>query len=181
MAKVNLITQSEYAKQRGVSEAAVSKAVSGGRISLIDGKIDPVVADMQWKANSRARASSQQPCQLPLDEAGPSTRVPSEADGYTVSRNRREAAEASLAEMKEAEMRGKLVDKAEVDAAIFEIARAMRDGLTNCAKRIAAEVLGLASADACEAVIEREHRALLQNMTHQIVARLGAPTEAAAG
>lgn len=55
MAKVNLLSQKEYAKHLGVSPAAVCKAVKEGRISLIDGKIDPVVADIQWKHNTRAR------------------------------------------------------------------------------------------------------------------------------
>jgi hypothetical protein len=55
MAKVNLLSQKEYAEHRGCSPAAVCNAVAAGRISLIDGKIDPVVADIQWKANTRAR------------------------------------------------------------------------------------------------------------------------------
>lgn len=58
MGQVNLISQSEYAKHRGVSEAAVSKAIKAKRISLIDGKIDPTAADAQWARNSRVRAGS---------------------------------------------------------------------------------------------------------------------------
>ena len=61
MSKVNLITQAEYSKHRGVSEAAVSKAIKAGRISLIDGKIDPVAADAQWARNSRVRAGRGRP------------------------------------------------------------------------------------------------------------------------
>ena len=42
-----------YARHRGVSEAAVRKALKAGRISLgADGKIDPIQADAQWQANS---------------------------------------------------------------------------------------------------------------------------------
>jgi hypothetical protein len=44
----------------------------------------------------------------------------------------------------------------------------------NCALRIAADVAGLSSADECEAVIEREHRALLENMSHSLANKLGA-------
>lgn len=88
------------------------------------------------------------------------------------ARTRREIAEASTAEMKEAEMRGQFLKKAEVDAAVFEISRAMRDGLTNCSRRIAAEVAGMTTADACEAVIDREHRALLESMTHSLSSKL---------
>lgn len=42
----------EYARHRGVSHVAVMKAVKAGRISNIDGKIDPVVADREWAQNT---------------------------------------------------------------------------------------------------------------------------------
>ena len=101
-------------------------------------------------------------------------------ESHDEARTRREIAEASMAEMKEAEMRGKFLKKTEVDSAIFEIARAMRDGLTNCARRIAADVAALGKAEDCEAVIDREHRALLESMTHRIASKLGASTADAA-
>ncbi len=74
-------------------------------------------------------------------------------------------------------MSGKFLLKAEVDAAVFEIARAIRDGLTNCARRIAADVAGLTSAEECEVVIDREHRALLESMSHSMVTKLNAHAE----
>lgn len=186
MTQVNLMTQAEYAKHRGCSGVAVFKAVKAGRISLIDGRIDATVADIQWAKNTRVRATNRKdPAELPLSSAiapasmqvGP---VPGGVDDYLVSRSRREAAEASIAEMKESEMRGKYLAKTEVDAAVFEIARAMRDGLTNCARRIAADVAGLSKAEECEEVIDREHRALLESMTHRIANRLGDTTVEAA-
>lgn len=70
-------------------------------------------------------------------------------------------------------MSGKYLLKADVDSAIFEIARALRDGLTNCARRIAADVAGLGLAADCESVIDREHRALLANMSSAVTNRMG--------
>ncbi len=65
MPAVQLITPSEYARRRGCSEAAVRKAIAKKRITAFerDGKklIDPVVADIQWAANTRARVRSQRP------------------------------------------------------------------------------------------------------------------------
>ena len=61
MGQVNLISQADYAKHRGVSEAAVSKAIKDKRITLTEGKIDPVAADAQWARNSRVRAGSGRP------------------------------------------------------------------------------------------------------------------------
>ncbi|MBK9444387.1 MAG: hypothetical protein IPN53_25160 [Comamonadaceae bacterium] len=46
--------------------------------------------------------------------------------------------------------------------------RVWRDTLTNCARRIGAEVAGLATADECEAVIDREHRAALASFSQQL-------------
>ena len=89
-----------------------------------------------------------------------------------MARTRLMIADANIAEMKEAEMDGKLRKKIEVDSKAFEVARALRDGLTNCARRIAAEVSGLSSADACEAVIDREHRLMLDNMWAQLTNEL---------
>ncbi len=43
------VSRREYARLRGVSESAVRKAISTGRISVEpDGTIDPVRADRQW-------------------------------------------------------------------------------------------------------------------------------------
>jgi hypothetical protein len=54
----DLLTYSAYAKRRGVSVEAVSKAVETGRISTVPGKskigrlIDPAVADREWAENT---------------------------------------------------------------------------------------------------------------------------------
>jgi hypothetical protein len=46
-----LLSQRAYAKHRGVSHTAVQKAVRYGRITTIDGKLDPDVADREWREN----------------------------------------------------------------------------------------------------------------------------------
>ena len=51
-AKKELISQREYARQLGVSHVAVQRAVKTGRISTVDGKIDPAQADRQWQENT---------------------------------------------------------------------------------------------------------------------------------
>ena len=49
---VNLISQAEYARQRECSQAAVRKAVKTGRMTLVNGLVDPEVADIQWKRHT---------------------------------------------------------------------------------------------------------------------------------
>ena len=47
-----LLSRREYAAHRGVTVAAVQKAVEMGRITLTDGKIDPEKADKEWVENT---------------------------------------------------------------------------------------------------------------------------------
>jgi len=86
---------------------------------------------------------------------------------YMQAKTLREVFDAKMAQLDYEREIGKLIKKQEVESALFEISRSIRDGLFNCARRIAAEVSGLSTSDECELVIEREHRAILENMTRQ--------------
>lgn len=192
---VQLITQAEYARRRGVAKSAVAKAVSERRITLIDGKVDPVVADIQWERNTRARADGGKSSTVApaiaitpggggagVSPADASATAPSggslAADpGYAKFRARREEADAQIAEMNAAKMRGSLLLRDDVDRAMFEIGRELRDRLTSCARRIASEVSALATAEACEAVIDREHRIVLELLVTSLREKIGAPAK----
>jgi hypothetical protein len=200
MARVNLLTQSEYAKHRGCSAVAVHKAVKAGRISLIDGKIDPAVADIQWAANTRVRQSARSHGGYAATgdllangaAAGSASADVSTAPGgdkpvaspgagdtgYTEARTRRERAEAEEAEMRTAKIRGTMVLREDVDRAMFEILREARDRLTSCARRIASEVASETVAETCESIIDREHRIVLELMVTAFREKVGAPPKA---
>ena len=96
------------------------------------------------------------------------------------ARTRLMISDANMAKMKELDMEGKPRKKSEVDSEAFEVARALRDGLTNCARRIAAEVSALSSADECDAVIDREHRTMMDNMWTQLTNELKVSAPASA-
>lgn len=175
----NLTTIAEWAETVGIARQSAYEAVKRCEIPVTDGKVDPEYATHLYRKNTRQRANGNRPDPLasaaqPGTPAGAGgaesvTKIP----GYDSSRARREAAEAAKAELQLAEMAGRFLVKDEADSAVFEIARALRDGLTNCARRIAADVAGLADADACEAVIEREHRQLLESLAHAFGEKLG--------
>jgi hypothetical protein len=149
MARVNLISQADYAKHRGCSEAAVSKAISSNRISLIDGKIDPTIADMQWAKNTRVRAGAGSPParptgsaeQLSIDgtAARPATESPDDPgdDDYWRSRSRREAAEAELAEIALATKRGELIQVKAVELVWAAALASARESLLQVRARLA--------------------------------------------
>lgn len=173
----NLTTIAKWAESIGISRQQGYAAVKRCAIPVTDGMVDPEFAGILYQRHTRPRANGKRNAAQAATTAAPGvTEFVAGVPSYDSSRARREAAEASLAEMKEAEMSGKYLLKADVDSAVFEISRAMRDGLTNCARRIAADVAGIANAEDCEAVIDREHRALLDSMAHAVASRLGAAT-----
>lgn len=89
-------------------------------------------------------------------------------ESFERARIRHKIAEANLAELEEARIKGLHVEKTRVEMGFFEAARGLRDGMTNCSRRIAAEVATLTAPTECEAVISRELRHLLESFTRQI-------------
>lgn len=170
---VQLLTKSAYARHRGCDEKAVRKAIQDGRISTIDGKIDPEVADIQWAKNTRARADSKRTApQEPLvgidatataatAPAGPVSGPAGNPD-YNDNRARREKAEADMAErenLREAKM---VLDRQQSERAIFDIVRSLRDTVMAIGQRAAPKCIGLADSRDIERVITDESRRALE-------------------
>lgn len=198
--EADLLTPTEYAAHRkaaglpGGTKQAVAKAIDEGRIGLINGKLHPAIADAEWAKNTRTRVSPQASAgggeaELPLAETGAATPDPSptadapamprDAD-YTAARARRERADAESAELELQRKKGLVVLREDVDRAFFEMFREVRDRLAATAKRTAAEVSSLTAAEACETVIEREHRIVLELLTTSFREKVGASPGATA-
>ena len=165
MSKVNLMTLADYAKHRGCSKAAVTKAAQAGRITLIDGKIDAMIADAQWKANTRARM----PARAARDEPGLPAGTPAvggeatpEGDGYWNSRGRREAAEAELAELKLAEQRKDLIRVTAVETVWAGLLAAAREHLLQVRARLAPLLAAESDVFKIEQLLDAEHSQALQ-------------------
>ena len=184
-----LTSIADWAKLIGISRQSAYEAVERCGIPVTDKKVDPDYATHLYQKHTRQRANGTRPAPL-ANEAQPDAAAGAGGmggkepkspgiPGYDSSRARREAAEATIAEIKLAEQAGKFLVKADVDAAVFEVARALRDGLTNCARRIAADVAPLVSPDECEAVIDREHRELLASLAHAFGKKLAVQLEGA--
>lgn len=137
MAARELITQAEYARRRGATPAAVCKAIRRCGIPLVDGKLDPLVADVLWKARTdpvqqrRALGQNRAARQAVTDES-----PPAEDSDWT---GRRLRAEARLAELELQEREGSLVSRAEVERGAKRIAFTLVALLTPIADRVAAE------------------------------------------
>ncbi len=181
--RVTLITQSEYARRRGVAKSAVAKAVAEGRISLIDGKVDPAVADIQWSQNTRARADSGRAAVATVAAEGQSTGDGPEAPeapataaaaGYSDFRTRREAADAERSEIELAKLRGRLVDRDSIERAIYDAFRALRDAAFNAPQRAAPRVIGMADARDIEVAFADELRKAFEGWEARMHERLPA-------
>jgi hypothetical protein len=154
------------------ASAAVSEANAAPTLGE-----EPAV--VQTCAQALDRATDQAQPSLPFGAIAPiggggenGSREPPEPS-YHQYRMQREKSDAEISAMNAAKMRGDLVDRAGIDRAAFEIGRDLRDGLDNCARRIASELAGVLTAEGCEAVLRREHRSLLQRLANEFRARAG--------
>ena len=156
------ITKSAYAKRRGVSPAAVTKALKTGRIKeLPDGTIDPDEADAMWEANSKTSVATPQ-----TSAARPKTQAATDARqaDYHEERALHEAAKRELAELRLAEERGELVRRASLRRAIFDAAREVRNRLLSIPARVAPLVAGESDIVACQKLIGDEIQEALEDL-----------------
>ena len=192
---VQLLSKSAYARHRGVDEKAVRKAVTEGRISLINGKIDPAVADIQWAANTRARAGSgagaaaavaggdlvaQALASAPADAGAQQPAPAAPVDGYNAARARREVADAETAEIQLKKLRGEILITADVARAGFEVGRDLRDAMESSVNSLAAELASVSNADAVADILRRHNRALQETWSKSFREKIGVAAVGAA-
>lgn len=123
-----------YAKRRGVTPAAVRKAIKQGRIAEAVSKnekgwneIDPEVADRLWAANTDPRPRGRRAAKALLEKASNEAPKATGPGTYQDARARREEAEAKLAELKAGQLEGDLVRGREAYQRSFEFFRRLRD------------------------------------------------------
>lgn len=181
MIKPQKLTEAGMARELGVSRQAVHDLVKrsilqkddkgmidveSAKVALINsvrpsGKTASALQDFEPATQATATPPLVQPL-LTAPDQDP------EITNYHIAKTLREAAEAQIARLKLDEMRGKFLVKDDFERHLFNAGRMLRDTLTNCARRIGAEVSGLTTAEDCEAVIDREHRAALASFSQQL-------------
>lgn len=164
-----LVTQSEYAKLRGCSEAAVSTArkkrikaaevIQAGKVL-----IDSEKADDLWARNSRPRRGGNLPKTPPLASLStdeqllalvqglPEDQVPDLID----SQRRKEhylAERAKVAALREREEVGPI---REMEREAFALAKSVREGMLSIIPRISADLAALGDAFEVEQLLEAE-------------------------
>lgn len=169
------ISRRAYAKQRGVTEGAVRKAIAEGRVSVEpDGTIDQVKADAHWndgivppvpggsgfggavrKKQTAAQSANKRAVPREAVEAVEETlraegqEVPAQPGGMTFiqARTANEILKAQERKLKLDKMRGELVDRARATALVFNLGRQERDAWMNWPVRVAALIAAETNAD----------------------------------
>jgi hypothetical protein len=178
----SLISQSEYARQRGVSRQYVSRLVKQGVIALENGKIDPARADAALAARrDPARPERRKPIktdtqrirETPAQDASVSTDLgplPGSSGGdlpkmLLKTRIKSELEKGKLLEIKAKVEAGKYVEADEVKVAAFNKARIVRDGLLNIPDRMASLLAAENDAAKIHTILNAEIRSVLEELT----------------
>jgi len=162
-----------YARHRGVSDAAVRKAIAAGRVTPeADGTLDPERADAEWARNTeaprtgtrtRAVKATVQPEAPTVAPVGDSqATLPTGGASLLQARTVNEVVKAQTNKVRLARLKGELVDRNQAIAHVFKLARAERDAWLNWPARISAQMAAKLDVDphtmhvALEAAV-REH------------------------
>lgn len=163
-----LIGLRECARQVGVHHSTIVRQVARGIIPNRGTPEAPKVYISEARAaRERGLDLSQQRTEAPMPEGVDHEPAESVVDlaGFQSQRTRREAAQATLAEIELAERLGQLLDKQEVIDAFFQLAVDLRDGMERRAPVLAQATVGVADINSCIALIHEHDRKLLQQMS----------------
>jgi hypothetical protein len=163
-----------YARHRGVSDAAVRKAISAGRITPeSDGTISPELADEEWARNTQAPRQGTQQRAVRVrgpDAPGPGQdgagALPSGGTSLLQARTVNEVVKAQTNKVRLARLRGELVDRSQAIAHVFKLARTERDAWLNWPARISAQMAARLAVDpyALHVALESAVREHLQEL-----------------
>jgi hypothetical protein len=138
-----MISFAQYAKRRGVSKAAVTKAAKSGRISYVEEKgrklVDPEQADEEWEKNTGHNHGGSRPkkhkVRTEIYGAGNNG-----APNYTQANSIYKTYQAKIVKLDYEERLGHLISRKQVEKDSFDCARITRDNILSVAARIYQEL-----------------------------------------
>jgi hypothetical protein len=145
-----------YARHRGVTDTAVHKAIRAGRITPeADGSIDAATADAEWARNSAPARSGTQ-ARAPRVSVPPSAdtgrdtgavALPAGGASLLQARTVNEVVKAQTNKVRLARLKGELVERSQVVAHVFKLARDERDAWLNWPARVSAQMAATLAVD----------------------------------
>ncbi len=146
-----------YAKHRGVSLAAVQKAIAAGRITRrTDGKIDSTAADREWAANTAPSVSGRESAR---PGGAPSGSV------FQRARTMLQVYKARLAALQFEIKSGQLVRLAEVQQAFGEQVVQAKTRLLGIGNKLAPLLATESSAAKCRKLVDDEIKRALKEVS----------------
>lgn len=149
-----------YARHRGITDTAVHKAIRAGRIAPeADGTIDAAKADAEWARNSApARSGTQARApRVTVPEAADIGRetgrdagtaaLPAGGASLLQARTVNEVVKAQTNKVRLARLKGELVERSQVVAHVFKLARDERDAWLNWPARVSAQMAATLAVD----------------------------------
>ena len=145
-----------YARHRGVTDTAVHKAIRAGRITPeADGTIDAAKADSEWVRNSappRTGSQARAP-RVAVPEPSDTVRdagtagLPAGGASLLQARTVNEVVKAQTNKVRLARLKGELVERSQVVAHVFKLARDERDAWLNWPARVSAQMAATLEVD----------------------------------
>jgi hypothetical protein len=162
-----LVSQAEYARQRGVSRQYVGQMVAKGIIRLTGRKVDMDQADTAlaaFREPARPERRAETPTAVPDIPAlpRPSGDLPTL---LLKTRIKSEVERARLLEIRAKVETGKYVDADDVKATAFNKARVVRDGLLNIPDRLSAVLAAESDPAKVHELLAAEIRNALEDLS----------------
>ena len=162
-----LVSQAEYARQRGVSRQYVGQMVAKGIIGLSGRKVDTEQADAALAALREPARPERRP-KSEVSAPTPGAQQTNSGDLPTLllkSRIKSEVERAKLLEIKARFEAGKYIAVDDVKVAAFNRARVVRDALLNIPERLAAMLAAEGDARRVHQILATEIRSALNELT----------------
>ena len=151
-----LVTQSEYAKAKGVSKQYISKIVKQGKLQLVDGRIDEELADEILCLSDRVSK---------IDDDSENTQDLHKR--YWKARLKFEENRARILELEREEKEQSLIPAEEVRKTLFTKGRVVRDAFLNIPDRVAAEIAGISDEKQIHKILTREIMICLEELSRE--------------
>jgi hypothetical protein len=153
---MKLLTINQYATLRGVSLAAVQKAIASGRIKPVfdhnnNVRIDPISADKAWEENTQLHLNvSGLASDLQREvynernensnEEHLNSKGPDDALTYTEARTQREIYEAKLVQLEYEHRISKMIIAEDLKAGVYTAVKLTREALLNLPNRLSSQL-----------------------------------------
>lgn len=151
------VTQSELARQAGVTPQRIGQLVQAGSLTLGDDKL------LDLASSLKAMGRDQDPVKVNIELEKKGINAP-DPDGFRAARAAKVKAEAMRVALKVDRERGRLIEREAALAACADVVVAVRRGLLEVPDRVAGEVAICSSAPQCREIIGKAIEAALTEL-----------------